>query len=119
MAQIVPGNSKKPIRLAPLDPNGVKKLEITVTDWLAGATVAQHALTAASGLAIGDGVLAKATNAGVSTPPAPTEASGVITAFVFTDGTETVNNDYKLTISVRASDSKVLDRTLLTEVAHR
>lgn len=112
MAVEYPGNEATVLDIAPLDPDAVKRIDVDITDWLDGATLSAQTWSAPTNITIGDGASTKATPIDTATPAAPTEASGVITLFVYAETAAAKNRRYVITGSFKASDGKYTDRSL-------
>ena len=119
MAVEYPSNAATVLPIAPLDPNAVKRVDVDITDWLDGASFSAQTWSAPTNITIGDGVSTKTTPNGTATPAAPTESSGVLTAFVFSESAAAANRRYVITVSVKASDGKETDRSLGFVLAER
>ena len=111
MAVQYPANAATVLDIAPLDPNAVKRIDVDITDWLDGAMFTAQTWSAPTNITIGDGVSTKTTPNGTATPAAPTQSSGTLTAFVFSESAAAANRRYVITVSIQASDGKETDRS--------
>ena len=113
-----PADKAVKARGAPLDPDAVKKVEIDVSAWLDGDTLTSQSWIGSSGVVVGDGVASVDKGSGSNTPPAPVEAAGVLTGYIWSDGTIDLGTDAELRVHLRAAFRED-DRTFAFEVAHR
>ena len=107
------------VRIAPLDPDAIKQVRVDCTGWLEGGTLDAHAWTVASPIVQGDGLTSKTIGTGESiTPAASVAAAGVVTAYVWSDGTGVLGQDYVITLTLRSA-SKADDRSFIFRLAER
>ena len=97
----------EPERVAPLDPDGVGRINADFTLWLNGATITTAAWAAPTGITIGDGAATKTTGTGVATPAAPSVAAGIATALFFAETTANAFREYVLTCSIASRARQV------------
>lgn len=120
MSILYPADGREAVRVAPLDPNAVKKIEVDISDWLAGDTLGAHAWTvSAPNIVEGDGTESKLLGTGnLVTPPASTESAGIVTAYFWDNGEGLRGQDYKVTLSLQAG-FRGDDRSFVFELAER
>ncbi len=113
-------DAASPVLMTPIDPNAVVSYSWDWTLWLDGATIVEFEViddTNPTIAAIGDGVTqAATTSVGNVTPGVPTEAGGLITAWIWATATK---GTILLRARVRASDGRIDDRSMKRRIKTR
>lgn len=110
-------DSATAVAATPLDSDSIIPYSWDWTAWLSAETISSQSIVADAGIGVGDGVTS-VTKRGVSYTPADvSEASGVVTAWLYADGV--TSGTYEVVCHIATNAGRVDERTITVTVTDR